>query len=254
MKKILLATMITISSYATSLIQAEEESLVKSVLPKTKIVKVTHSQIDGLYKAYLGNGNIIYVYPYKRIIFFGELYTNTGLNLTARDKEKWSNEVVKNQLKNLNVKELIKDSFELKFGKGSKRYAFVIFTDPECPFCRKVDKFLQDKKVNATFYVNYMPLYFHKNAKKWALQILSSKDKKSAIEQIEKTNKDINITITQQAKDKLKNTQNLAKKLGIRGTPTLFVIDLKDKKVVDIIKGANIPKIQNWITKDKNEK
>jgi thiol:disulfide interchange protein DsbC len=99
-----------------------------------------------------------------------------------------------------------------------------------------------------------MPLYFHQNAKKWALQILSSKDKKSVIEQIEKTNKDINITITQQAKDKLKNTQNLAKKLGIRGTPTLFVIDLKDKKVVDIIKGANIPKIQTWIAKDKNEK
>ena len=39
----------------------------------------------------------------------GALLSN---NLTTIDKEKWNNEVTKNQLKNLNVKELIKNSFE----------------------------------------------------------------------------------------------------------------------------------------------
>ncbi len=237
-----------------SLISNIEKDLVQAVIPNTKIAKIKHTQIDGLYEVFLNNGNVIYVYPYKRLIFFGEIYTNTGINLTNQDRIAWMNEVNKKNLEKLSFKELTKNSFKINFGKGSKRYAFVIFTDPECPFCRRVDKFLETHKVNATFYVNYMPLYFHPNAKKWALEILSSKDKLKAIKQIEKTNKDLNITITQKAKETLKATQALAKKLNIKGTPTLFVVDLKTGKVVAKIDGANVPLIKKWIEKDENEK
>lgn len=237
---------------ANSLIQDEEKSLVQSVIPKTKIEKIKHSYMDGLYEVYLKNGNIIYVYPYKRLIFFGEIYTNTGINLTSQNRQKWQDIVNKQKLKNLSAKELLQDSFKIDFGSGSKRYTFILFTDPECPFCRKVDKYIEDK--NVTFYINYMPLYFHKNAKKWALQILSSKNKKEAIKKIEKTNKDLNVTITNKAKEQLQNTQNLAKKLNIKGTPTIFVIDTKKNKIVDFINGANMTEIEKWLKRDKNEK
>ena len=203
---------------------------------------------------FLQNGNIIYVYPYKRLILFGEIYTNTGVNLTNQDRIAWLNKVNQKNLAKLSLNELRKNSFTLKFGKGSKRYAFVIFTDPECPFCRKVDEFIKTHKVNATFYLNYMPLYFHPHAHKWALEILSSKNKLKAINQIEKTNKDLNVAITQEAKNTLKATTALARKLNIRGTPTLFVVDLKTGKVISKIDGANIPVIRKWIEKDENEK
>ena len=253
MKKIVLS-LITALSLNASLTANIERDLVQAIIPKTKIAKIKHTQIDGLYEVFLKNGNVIYVYPYKRLIFFGEIYTNTGINLTNKDKIAWMNEINKKQLKNLSVKELIKHSFKIQFKKGSKRYAFVIFTDPECPFCRRVDRFLRTHKVNATFYINYMPLYFHPHAKKWALQVLSSKDKLKAIETIEKTNKDLNVTITKEARNTLKQTQALAKRLNIKGTPTLFVIDLKENKVVAKIDGANIPEIQKWIKKDENER
>jgi len=253
-KKIVLPLMIGSLLSASSLIQEQEKDLIQTILPNTKIGKVEHSQIDGLYKVYLNNGNLIYVYPYKRLVFFGEIYTNTGLNLTAQDRQSWKDKVVKENLSKISSEELIKNAFKLDFGKGANRYAFVLFTDPECPFCRKVDKFVKNTKPNLSVYVNYMPLYFHKNAKKWALQILSSKNKKEAIDKIETTNKDLNVKITQQAKDTLKKTTELAKKLNIRGTPTIFVIDTKTHKVVDLIKGANIPKIQEWIKKDENAK
>ena len=240
--------------FAGSLIKQNEFDLVQSIIPKTKIAKVERTPVDGLYAAFLSNGNVIYVYPYKRLIFFGEIYSNTGINLTNQIKRKWQEEVTKKNLEKLNSKELTKNSFKIDFGKGSKKYAFVLFTDPECPFCRRVDKYLKKVKPDTTFYVNYMPLYFHPHAKKWALQILSSKDKKEAIETIEKTNKDLNVTITKEAKDTLKATEALAKRLGIRGTPTLFVIDIETGKVVGKIDGANIPEIEKWIKRDKNEK
>ncbi|EOG0505349.1 disulfide isomerase DsbC N-terminal domain-containing protein [Campylobacter jejuni] len=52
--------------HAQTLIEQQEESLVKGVIPSTKIAKVERSQIDGFYKAYLDNGNILYVNPFKR--------------------------------------------------------------------------------------------------------------------------------------------------------------------------------------------
>jgi thiol:disulfide interchange protein DsbC len=239
---------------ANSLISKVEKDLVQSVVPNTKIEKIKHTAIDGLYEVFMKNGQLFYVYPYKRLLLFGEIYTNTGMNLTNNDRVKWANEVNKKLLTKMNAKELTKDAFKLNFGKGANRYAIVLFTDPECPFCRKVDKYLEEEKPNTSFYVNYMPLYFHPHAHKWALQILSSKDKLKAIKSIEKTNKDLNVKITKEAKETLKNTQALAKKLNINGTPTMFVIDTKTNKVVDKINGANIPKIQKWIKKDKNEK
>jgi thiol:disulfide interchange protein DsbC len=254
MIKKILAVSSSLIIASASLTNNIERDLVQSVIPKTKIAKIKHTPIDGLYEVFLPNGNVLYVYPYKKLILFGEIYTNTGINLTNRDRTVWINEVNQKNLKKLNAKELTKNAFKLKFGKGSKRYAFVIFTDPECPFCRKVDNYLKTEKPNTTFYVNYMPLYFHPHAHKWALQILSSKDKKKAIETIEKNNKDLNVTITNEAKNTLKATQALAKKLNIRGTPTLFVIDTKTDKVVAKIDGANIPEIKKWIEKDNNEK
>jgi len=252
-KKVMLSLMAVLSLNA-SLITNIEKDLVQAIIPKTKIAKIKHTQIDGLYEVFLENGNVIYVYPYKRLIVFGEIYTNRGINLTNQDRMAWMNEVNQKILSKLNVNELIKHSFKIDFGKGSKRYAFVIFTDPECPYCRRVDKYLKKTKPNISFYINYMPLYFHKNAKKWALQILSSKNKLEAIKTIEKTNKDLNVTITKEAKNTLKKTEALAKKLGIRGTPTLFVIDTKENKAVAKIDGANIPEIEKWIKRDRDEK
>lgn len=252
MKKTLLSIAFITGLFANSLVGNIEKDLVQSIVPNTKIVKVAHTPIDGLYKAYLENGNVIYVYPYKRLIFFGEIYTNSGINLTALDRQRWQEEATKKQLSKLDVRDLTRYSFVQKFGKGSNRYAFVVFTDPECPFCRRADKFLKDK--NITIYTNFMPLSFHPHARTWSLEILSSQDKQEAFKKIRETNKDLNISITKQARETLKNTESLAKKLGIRGTPTFFVIDTKTNKVVDIIKGANIPKIKEWLEKDKNEK
>lgn len=248
--KIILGSLIlTNLMYAQTLIEQQEESLVKGVIPSTKIAKVERSQIDGFYKAYLENGNILYVNPFKRVIFIGELYTNTGVSLTANDREAWKNEVSSKQIKDLNLKEVTQYAKKIDFNKGSKKYDFILFTDPECPFCAKVEELFINK--NVSVYINFFPLSFHANAEKWSKEILSSRNFKDAFIKLRKTQKDLNVKITPEAQKTLENMKILGEKLNIVGTPKLFVVDKKENKIIDVIDGANMQKINSYIDKDK---
>ncbi|KGI56039.1 DsbC family protein [Campylobacter sp. MIT 97-5078] len=235
----------------TTLIEQQEEALVKGIIPSTKIDKVERAEIDGFYKAYLGNGNIFYINPFKRVLFIGELYTATGESLTANDASKWQAELNEKALKDANATELLQNAKRVVYGSGSKRYDFVIFTDPECPFCAKVEEFFEKQNVNV--YVNFFPLSFHQNAKKWSGQILSSKDIKLAMKQIRTTQKNLNdVSISKEAENTLKATIALGEKLNITGTPKLFVIDkIEQNKVVAVIDGANFERINEFLVKDK---
>lgn len=231
-----------------SLTQQHEESLVRGIIPSTKVLKVERAQIDGFYKAYLENGNILYINPFNRAIFVGEFYTAGGINITANDREKWQLEQSKEDLKSLNAKELIKDSKKVVYGKGNKDYEFVIFTDPECPFCNRLEEWLEQQ--NASVWINFFPLSFHPNAEKWSLEILSAKDFKQAMHITRTTQKDQNIKITQKARDTLKKMQEKSAKLQIQGTPMIYVLDKAKNIVVEQIEGADIARFSKYIKEE----
>lgn len=142
--------------------------------------------------------------------------------------------------------ELTKEALKLEFGKGSSQYEFVVFTDPECPYCKRAEDVIVKKDV--TVYINYMPLEFHKNAREWSLDILSSTDPKQVLADI-KTGKEVKIKHTKEAKAQLAKMEALAKKMNVTGTPKLFVIDKTANKIVDVINGANIPQIEKYLSK-----
>jgi len=248
----LFTTALYANGYETNtLIQQKEESLVKSIIPSTKVKKVLRSQIDGLYKAYLKNGQILYINPFKRLIFVGEIYTLGGKSLTSNDRNKWQNELKSKQLLKLKKDELVKNAFKVKYGKGSNKYEFIMFTDPECPYCKKAQNYFQ--KHDVLLYINLFPLPFHKNAKKYSLEILSSKNSQKAMDEIEANSKELKVKITPQAKKRLEKMQALGKKIQVNGTPKIFVVEKNSNKVVDVIDGANISKIDRFLKKDKND-
>lgn len=241
---------LVLSANAQTLTEQQEASLVKGIMPSTKIDKVERAEVDGFYKAFLDNGNVLYVNPFKRVIFIGEIYTAGGMSLTANDRQEWQNELQNQLFKNIESNELVKNAKKVDYGKGSKRYEVIIFTDPECPYCAKLEEFLGQKDVSV--YVNYLPLDFHKNAKRWSEQILSSKDIKEAIKQIRLTQKDLNVKISKEAQKTLKATMALGEKLKINGTPKVFIIDKKNKnKIVATIDGADLDRVQEFLDKDK---
>lgn len=235
---------------ALTLTEQQEESLVKSIIPSTKVEKVSRAEADGFYKAYLNNGQILYINPFKRLIFVGEVYTANGQNLTANDRDVWQKNIEDEQLQKVTKEELIKDAVKVNYGQGSKKYEFVIFTDPECPYCKVAEEHFA--KNDLTVHINFLPLEMHRNAEKWSLEALSSKDVRKALETIRNTEKDLDIEITTKAKDQLAKMVSISKKYGINGAPKIFVIEKNSSKVVDIINGANINKINEYLTKDKS--
>jgi len=126
-------------------------------------------------------------------------------------------------------KEIVKQGVAFTFGKGNKEIYLV--TDPECPFCRKMEKMKKDVlEKNYKVHVILLPLSFHKNAKPMSYYVLAGKTDaerakrmrevlsgsnawqkyKPSKEEIAKYNKI------------LQKSQQAARELGARGTPSVF--------------------------------
>ncbi|EKJ6088800.1 DsbC family protein, partial [Campylobacter coli] len=45
--------------------------------------------------------------------------------------------------------------------------------------------------------------------------------------------------------------KSLGEKLNIMGTPKIFIVDKKENKIIDVIDGANLEKINSYLDKDK---
>jgi len=244
MKKIILATAIsTLSLFAS--VENKELQFLQTLLPNTNIAKYQKSSIDGFYEVYFDNGQIIYANPFKELLFIGEIMNKNGISITANNRAKWQDELTNKAMQNTSVDKLIKPAKKVTFNKGSQNdYSFVLFTDPECPYCKTVEKLFSEK--DTTVHYNFTPLPLHKNAKEWSQIALSSKDFKKTLVDIHSGNVP-KIAITEDAKKQLENMETLAKELNISGTPKIYVIDNKKQIIVDTINGAKIPKIEKYI-------
>lgn len=222
-----------------------EQAFIQSVMPSTKIEKYRKSMIDGFYEVFFENGQIVYVNPYKEVIFFGEIMNKNGYSFTANNRAKWQEELTNKAMKNTPVDKLLASAKKVAFNKGSQNdYSFVLFTDPECPYCKTVEKFFSEN--NTTVHYNFTPLPFHKNAKEWSQIALSSQDFKKALEDIHLGNIP-KISITEEAKKQLEKMEALGKELKVTGTPKIYVIDEKKQEIVQIVNGANIPKLKEFL-------
>ena len=124
--------------------------------------------------------------------------------------------------------ELLKSLAAYKAGDGKDVY--FLFTDPECPYCQKLEKKLTKLKKNITIYTILFPLDFHKNAKKMCRYILSQKDNESKVKAMKDiANKSDKYTKAKYSTKEL-TTLNAkidagfkeALKIGISGTPTIL--------------------------------
>lgn len=225
-----------------------ELQLINSVIPNTVVSKYEPSEIQGFYKVYLDNGNLFYVNPFSKLLLFGEIWTNNGFSITQNDRTQWQQELSKTLVEDLKKdyksEDLKKAAKKIKYGTGSKKYEYVLFTDPECPYCKITEEYFENDK-NLDLYIVFTPLDFHKNAKDWSLKALSSKDLKQAIKDI-KENKIPNVEITETAKKDFQAMQDLSNKLKVNGTPRIIVIDKKENAIVDSIEGANLEAIEKY--------
>ena len=166
-KKVLISSLVVSFLSATTITEEKEFDLVQSIIPGTKIEKVKASVIvNGMYEAYFEDGSLMYVIPDKRLLFMGEIYTNTGQSLTQKSIEnyKTTNNIkdpLDESIENLKVvsienQKYLKELFEngiLDFKNKNQKYNIVLFKSLSCPYCKKLDEFLKDKNITISNYL-----------------------------------------------------------------------------------------------------
>jgi thiol:disulfide interchange protein DsbC len=208
------------------------EILFAKAYPRIQYRSITKTDIDGFYEVTAGN-NILYYYPKKNYIIFGEIWNRQGKSLTAERRK----ELLALALEDLPLEEA------LKIGEGENRV--IVVTDPDCPFCRKLSSFLSERE-DVTSYVYFFPLKkLHPEAEKKAKFILAAENQAEAYHTVMKGKLDreeINLdpATDERATSILSKHVQIAQRLGVSGTPTLWVNGT-------FVSGADIPRIKSLL-------
>ncbi|GGD45872.1 hypothetical protein GCM10012288_20220 [Malaciobacter pacificus] len=131
---------------------------------------------------------------------------------------------------------ILKGKEAFTFGTGSDEY--ILFTDPECPYCRKFESYFPQIEDKVKIRVFYYPLDFHKNAYDLSLFIMAqenAKDRLNAMLNVtakdeEFKNHKFKPAQKEKLSKKLDENIELALQMGVQGTPAMF--DLKGNKIV----------------------
>jgi len=122
------------------------------------------------------------------------------------------------------------------FGSGKDEY--ILFTDLECPYCKKFEGYFPQLEKHVKIRVFFYPLSFHENARDLSLYVMGQKTPQKMIETYlsvsaqspEFINRKIDKNNEAKLEIKLQDQMQIAQKLNIAGTPTL--IDKNGKKIV----------------------
>lgn len=193
--------------------QANEQIIRKALterFPGAQIASVKKTPYSGLFEVYL-DGQLIYMDAKAQYVFAGdvvELKTRTNLTqarLARLQAVDWKVFPLANALKTVK-------------GKGERKV--VLFSDIDCPFCRKFEAELA-KVDNLTVYTFLYPIEgLHPEAVQTSKQVWCAPDRNKA------WNDYITRNVVPKNEGKCANpveeTVALGNKLGISGTPTIF--------------------------------
>ena len=192
----------------TATIKAALEKIVQDV----PISSVKTIDIDGIYEVE-SLYDVFYYAPKAERLFFGDIFSQDGTNLTARSK----GAIVSRTIAALDLTQAVKS--------GSGKNIVIEFTDPDCPHCR--DAFAYWKSVlNVTRYTFLFPIAeSHPHATAKSEWILSQKDKAASLDDVYsgKYDKELPKGASAEGKKLLKQHVVFAEKAYVIGTPLYFV-------------------------------
>lgn len=171
---VLIALSLAVNCYAAnnnSDLPAALEKNLKANLPDLIVDRVIATPVPGVYEVDSGR-KVIYVDTRGNYAFVGNLLDLTNKdNLTAIRTEKL-NKIDFTQLHtNIAIRKII----------GNPQDKIAIFTDPDCPFCRRLEEETIPKLKNVTVYYFFFPLSLHADSATVAKRILCSENPESAM-------------------------------------------------------------------------
>ncbi len=213
------ASIALLSAFATAAVadEASVKKAVESAYPKFKVEKVTKTPYAGLYEVFMG-GQIIYTdEKMSFLIAEGRLVDpKTKKDLTGERLE----ELTRIDFSTLPLNQAIK----VVKGNGSRK--LVVFSDVDCPFCKRLERNELANITDVTIYTFLYPIeQLHPDAANKSKLIWCAKDRVKAWEdwilrdQLASTAGSCDVP--------LEKVGELARKIGVTSTPTLIFADGK---------------------------
>ncbi len=200
------------TSANTAAITAAIATRLQSLYPATRFGEVTPTPWPGLYEVPMG-ANLAYVDQSGRYFLFGHLYDmQQQQDLTAQRKE---------QLARVDFSVLpLADALTEVRGNGSRVLA--IFSDPDCPYCRRLEADLKGL-TDVTLHTFLMPLAsLHPQARAKAISVWCATDRLQAWKGLMLQDR---TPASAECEHPVDRIVALGERLGIQGTPTLIAAD-----------------------------
>ena len=188
---------------------ARIEAALKAAYPATSFRDIHPTPLPGIYEVSMGR-NLAYVGSDGRYFLFGHLYDmREQRDLTAERLE---------AARRIDFASLpLADAITTVRGDGSRVLA--VFSDPDCPYCRKLEQELA-KLDNVTVHTFLYPLAeLHPEARKRAIAVWCAPDRATTWRALMVNGK---VPPAAECAHPIDRNIALARKLGVEGTPALF--------------------------------
>jgi len=222
---------------ATNVIADNERlrSTLEERMPGYKIGQINPGPMPGLFEVVVNGINVMYTDKKGELAFFGNMVNlKTQENLTKKRSEELA-------FVDFSQIPLTQAIVKVK-GDGSRK--LVVFSDPDCPYCKQLEKELAFLD-NVTIYTMLYPLEeLHPGARKKSAAVWCAADRAKAWDDLMLFGKEP-ATATDECKTPLDEINKLAQRLSITGTPGLVFENgklvpgaLKTEQIEELLKAA----------------
>jgi thiol:disulfide interchange protein DsbC len=211
-KLVFAGVLLALLSLSASADEKEVRDAVTAALQGAKIGPITKLPYGDLYEVIINGVNVLYTDSKGQVGLFGNLVElKTRKNLT---------ELRRDELMVVDFSKLPLDKAIVKVkGNGSRKLA--IFTDPDCPYCKQLEKELANV-TDVTVYIFLLPLtQLHPDASRKATAIWCSTDRVKAWDDLMQSGKEPGDGKATECATPIADIAKLAQQLNISGTPGL---------------------------------
>lgn len=209
--------LIGISTSASA--ETDPSEAIKKALPHVPITAVEAAPVAGIYQVVTQSGEIFYVDKAAQHVFTGDL-----LKVEGAGKFVNLSEAVRSEQRVKLIKDVDVDSAVTFAAKGDKKGEIFVFTDPDCGYCRKLH--MEVPKLTEmgidVHYLAWPRAGVDSGTGKTMSNIWCAEDQRGAMDLAKQGQK---VPNQEDCGAPIKGHLDLGLKLGVRGTPAVFLSD-----------------------------